>query len=139
MLHIKALLFSFLEPEEQGLGIIMGAPCPHPVTFFAPFLSEVMDAKWDCWNKNWMICIKSPYLRIPKIIRILLQCHWIKKKVGLKCINLSPQTVYKKYAYALAQNESVFRVLGIYNFVLLLDDLKQFSITYLFRNDGHGR
>ena len=33
MYHIKVLLFSFLEPEEQGHGIIMGAPSPHPLHF----------------------------------------------------------------------------------------------------------
>ena len=31
--HMKALLFSFLELEEQGHGIIMGAPSPHPLHF----------------------------------------------------------------------------------------------------------
>ena len=33
ILHIKALLFSFLEPEEQGCDLIMGGPRPHPVSF----------------------------------------------------------------------------------------------------------
>ena len=47
---------------------------------FLTFLSEVMEAKWGWWNKDWMFYIKSPYLRIPKIIGFWLKCHWIMKK-----------------------------------------------------------
>ena len=78
--HMKALPISFQEPEGQRCGIIKGAPCPHPVTFFVPFLSEVLEAKWGWSNKNWMFYIKSPYLRIPKFIGFWLECHWIMKK-----------------------------------------------------------
>ena len=51
ILHIKALLFSFLEPEEQGRGITMGVPHPHPVPFLYLFFlrswtpSEVDETK----------------------------------------------------------------------------------------------
>ena len=75
---MKALILSSLELDRQGRGIIMGAPHPHPVKYLVHFLSEVVEAKWGWWNKNWMFYIKSPYLRIPKII--WLQCHWIMKK-----------------------------------------------------------
>ena len=50
---MKALVLSFLEPDGQGRGIIMGAPRLHTVTFFVPFLSEVVEAKWGQWNKNF--------------------------------------------------------------------------------------
>jgi hypothetical protein len=56
--HIKALLFSFLEPEEQGHGIIMGVPRPHPVTFLYLFFlrswrpSEVDETKTECFISN---------------------------------------------------------------------------------------
>ena len=43
--HMKALISSYLEPEEWGRGIIMGAPRPPPVKLFATFLSEVVEAK----------------------------------------------------------------------------------------------
>ena len=43
--HMKALIFSYLEPEGWGLGIIMGVPRPPPVKLFATFLSEVVEAK----------------------------------------------------------------------------------------------
>ena len=43
--HMKALIFSYLEPEGWGRGIIMGAPRPPPVKLFATFLSEVVEAK----------------------------------------------------------------------------------------------
>ena len=44
--HMKALISSYLEPEEWGRGIIMGAPPPPPpVKLFATFLSEVAEAK----------------------------------------------------------------------------------------------
>jgi len=75
MPHMKALILSFFEPEQQGRGIIMGAPRPPPVKVVIYFLSEAVEAKWGWWNKNWMFYIKSPYLRIPKIIDFWLQCH----------------------------------------------------------------
>ena len=43
--HMKALILSYLEPEEWGRGIIMGTPRPPPVKLFATFLSEVVEAK----------------------------------------------------------------------------------------------
>ena len=45
ILHMKALILSYLEPEGWGRGITMGAPRPPPVKLFATFLSEVMEAK----------------------------------------------------------------------------------------------
>ena len=56
--HIKALLFSFLEPEEQGRGIIMGGPRLHPVSFLYFFFlrswrpSEVDETKTECFISN---------------------------------------------------------------------------------------
>ena len=82
--HMKALILSFLEPEGQGHDIIMGVPHSHHVTFLVPFLSEVVEAKWGWWNKNGMFYIKSPYLRIPKIIGFWLECHRIMKKCSHK-------------------------------------------------------
>jgi hypothetical protein len=41
----KALLLRFQDQEGEARGITMGGPPPHPVTFFMPFLSEVMQAK----------------------------------------------------------------------------------------------
>ena len=38
--HMKALLFSYLETEGWGRGIIMGAPPPLHVKLFAPFFSR---------------------------------------------------------------------------------------------------
>ena len=35
--HMKALIFSYLEPEGWGRGIIMGAPRPPPLKLFATF------------------------------------------------------------------------------------------------------
>ena len=55
-------------------------PRSPPIKFLISFLSEVMEAKWGWWNKNWMFYIKSQNLRIPKIIGFWLQCHWIMKK-----------------------------------------------------------
>ena len=52
--HMKALILSYLEPEDQGRGILMGAPRLLPVKCLLPFLSEVMEAKWG-WKKNWLI------------------------------------------------------------------------------------
>jgi hypothetical protein len=43
--HIKALILSFFEPEEQGRGIIMGAPRSPPVKNIVPSLSEALEAK----------------------------------------------------------------------------------------------
>ena len=57
-----------------------GSATPTSRNIFLPFLSEVMEAEWGWWNKNWMFYIKSSYLRIPKIIGFWLQCHWIMKK-----------------------------------------------------------
>ena len=63
----------------QGPGSIMEVPYPHPVKRFVPFLSEVVEAKWGWWNKNWMFYIKSLYLRITEIIDFWLECHSIMK------------------------------------------------------------
>jgi hypothetical protein len=35
--HMKDLIFSYLEPEGWGPGIIMGAPRPPPLKVFATF------------------------------------------------------------------------------------------------------
>ena len=78
--HMKALIISYLEPEGWGRGIIMGAPRPPPVKVVIYLLSEAVEAKWGWWNKNKMFYVKSPYLRIPKIIDFWLQCHEIMKK-----------------------------------------------------------
>ena len=77
--HMKASILSFFEPERQGCGIIMRAPHPPPI-WYIHFLSEVVEAKWGWWNKKWIFYIKSPYLRIPKIIGFWLQCYQILKK-----------------------------------------------------------
>ena len=54
--HIKDLLSSFLEPEEQGSGNIMGAPCPHPITFLGSWRpSEVDETKTECFTSNLSI------------------------------------------------------------------------------------
>ena len=56
--HMKALLFSFLEPEEQVSGIVMRGPHPHPVTFLNFFFlrswrpSEVDETKTECFISN---------------------------------------------------------------------------------------
>ena len=63
MPHMKALILSFFEPEQQGRGIIMGAPRPPPVKVVIYFLSEAVEAKWGWWNKNQCF-ISNP--RIPK-------------------------------------------------------------------------
>ena len=42
---------------------------------FISFLSEVVEAMWGWWSKKIMFYIKSPYLRIPKIIDFWIQCH----------------------------------------------------------------
>ena len=55
ILHKKALILIYLEPEGWGRGIIMGAPRPPPVKLFATFLSEVVEAKRvDFLKKNWL-------------------------------------------------------------------------------------
>ena len=43
--HMKALILRYLEPDEWGRGIIMGAPHPPPVKLFDTFLFEVVEAK----------------------------------------------------------------------------------------------
>ena len=53
--HMKALLFSYLEPEGWGRGIIMGVPRPPPVKLFATFLSEVVEAKRVDFSKKNVI------------------------------------------------------------------------------------
>ena len=45
MPHMKALILSFFEPEQQGRGIIMGEPRPPPVNDVIYFLSEAVEAK----------------------------------------------------------------------------------------------
>ena len=73
--HMKALILSYFEPEGQGLGILMTAPRPHPFKSFTAFLSEVVEAMWGWWSEKKIIFyIKSPYLRIPKIIDFWIQC-----------------------------------------------------------------
>ena len=42
---MKALILSFLEPEKQGSGIIMGASRLPSLNFLVPFLSKVVEAK----------------------------------------------------------------------------------------------
>jgi hypothetical protein len=44
MPHIKALILSFFEPEQQGRGFIMGAPHPPSVKVVIYFLSEAVEA-----------------------------------------------------------------------------------------------
>ena len=92
--HIKALLFSFLEPEEQGHGIIMEVPRPHPVTFLYLFFlrswrpSEVDETKTECFISNLPISGSQKSLGFDyNVIE-----SW--KNVCLKCINLSPRTLY---------------------------------------------
>jgi hypothetical protein len=45
MRHMKALILSFFEPEQQGRGIIMGAPRPPHIKVVIYFLSEAVEAK----------------------------------------------------------------------------------------------
>jgi len=45
MPHMKALILSFFELEQQGHGIIKGAPHPPPVKVVMYFLSEAVEAK----------------------------------------------------------------------------------------------
>ena len=54
--HMKALIFSYLEPEGWGCGIIMGVPRPPPVKVIATFLSEVVEASRVNLKKkiSWM-------------------------------------------------------------------------------------
>ena len=57
ILHMKALVFSYLETEGWGQGIIMGAPRPPPVKLFATFFSEAVEAKRVDFfkkKKNWL-------------------------------------------------------------------------------------
>ena len=79
--HMKALILSYFEPERQGRGIPMGAPRPHPFKKFISFLSEVMEAMWGWRSEKTMFYIKSPYLRIPKIMYFWIKCHKIMKKM----------------------------------------------------------
>ena len=50
--HMKALIFSYLEPEGWGHGNIMGAPCPPLVKLFVNFFSEVVEAKRVDFSKK---------------------------------------------------------------------------------------
>jgi hypothetical protein len=55
---MKALILSFFEPEQQGRGIIMGAPPPPPVKVVYIFFprpwrpSEVDEMKIECFISN---------------------------------------------------------------------------------------
>ena len=94
--HIKALLFSFLEPEEQGHGIIMGVPRPHPVTFLYLFFlrpSEVDETKTGCFISN------LPISESQKLLGFDYNVIDSWKNVRLKCINLSPRTLYNQRSY----------------------------------------
>ena len=71
--HMKALIFSYLEPEGWGLGIIMGVPRPPPVKLFATFLSEVVEAKRVDLKKK-----KFDYIKCPHLMNVQIPFLWLK-------------------------------------------------------------
>ena len=71
--HMKALIFSYLEPEGWGLGIIMGVPRPPPVKLFATFLSEVVEAKRVDFSKK-----KFDYIKCPHLMNVQIPFLWLK-------------------------------------------------------------
>ena len=71
--HMKALILNFLVPEEQGPGIIMERPRPHPVKCLLPFLSEVEEAKWG-WKKIKLI----DQVKCPHLMNVLILFLWPK-------------------------------------------------------------
>ena len=70
-----------------------GRATPTSRNIFVLFLSEVMEAKWGWWNKNWMFYIKSPISESQKSLVFVWNVIESWKNVRLKCINLSPRTL----------------------------------------------
>jgi hypothetical protein len=66
---------AFMSRRYKGVALSWRGPHPPPLKFLIIFLSEVVEAIWGWWNKKWLFHIKSPYLRIPKIIDFWLECH----------------------------------------------------------------
>ena len=96
ILHMKALIFSCLDPEEWGRGIIIKAPRLPPVKKLYLFSlrswrpSEVDEIKNECFISNLPISGSQKWLAFDyNVIK-----SW--KNVRLKCINLSPRTLYSQ-------------------------------------------
>jgi hypothetical protein len=58
--------------------------------------------------KNWIFYVKFPYPRIPNIVVFSLNVFQSWKIVSLKCINLSPMTLYMPtYLWIIFEKKSI--------------------------------